>query len=69
MIKKKPIKLSLTYNIYSLAELNRVIKGLSKGFKDPLIEFELNWDGCYYEGDYPTIDLVVREAQVLGDKG
>lgn len=34
-----------------------------KDFNKIYIETELNYDGCYYESDEPSIDLIIKYAQ------
>lgn len=37
------------------------IRDTAKKFKDPVIEVEVDYDGCYYEGDQPSVKLMMKE--------
>ena len=55
-MKRKLLKEQSVYNI-SFKELQDIHDELSKDYTDIEINPELDWSGCYYSGDTPSIQL------------
>lgn len=60
-----PVKLNIeSYSEYTPNELINIISGaiesLPKSHKNPRIEFNLDYSDCYYEGETPSLRVLLH---------
>lgn len=63
MKKKDPSKLG-EYTKYDfqgqISNIVAKLEAIVKQHPNATINFELDWGGCYYEGDTPDIQIIIR---------
>ena len=59
--RQQEVEIVSRYEGLTPVQLIERIDTAAKKFSDPVMDVELDWGGCYYEGDQPSTKLIMKE--------